>query len=103
MHPVAGRVKPQGEPAKPVMLSRIVCRYRITVTMGDVVNLGCVTKLDLPPDRILEQAIGQLEGVVVLGYDKDGQEYFASSYADGGDVVWLMERLKKKLLEVSDG
>lgn len=71
--------------------------------MGKVVYLGCVTSLDLPADRVLDAAKErQLDGVVVMGYDKDGQEYFASSYADGGNVIWLMERLKLKLLTVFD-
>ena len=70
------------------------------MTQNNVLYLRGITKLDLPPDRILEQAIGDLQGVVVLGYDKEGNEYFAASYADGGEVLWLMERLKKKLLEV---
>ena len=68
--------------------------------MSNVVYLKTVTRLDLPPDRILEQAIGNLEGVIVIGYDKDGQEYFASSYADGSDALWLLERCKKALLNV---
>lgn len=67
--------------------------------MGDVVTFSGITKLDLPPDRILEDAIGKLEGVVILGYTKEGDEFFASSYADGGNVLWLLERLKKQLLE----
>lgn len=50
---------------------------------SNVVYLGGVTKLDLPADRILEKCAGQLEGVVVIGYTKDGDEYFVSSYADG--------------------
>lgn len=36
--------------------------------------------------------------IVVLGYDPAGEEYFASSIADGADVIWLLERLKLKLL-----
>jgi hypothetical protein len=70
--------------------------------MGEVVNLDQVTSLDLPADRILESAIGQLEGVIIAGYDKEGEEYFASSYADGGDALWLVERFKLKLLEDRD-
>lgn len=70
------------------------------MTMGDVVTFTGITRLDLPPDRLLEAAVGALDAVVILGYDKEGKEYFASSYADGGDVLWLMERLKKKLLDV---
>lgn len=33
-----------------------------------------------------------------IGYDADGAEYFASSIADGADVLWLLERLKQQLL-----
>ena len=69
--------------------------------MGDVVNLPCVTRFNLPPDRVLEGAMGKLEGVVVIGYDRNGVEYFASTYADGGDVLWLLERFKLALLQVN--
>jgi len=68
--------------------------------MGDVVILNNITRLNIPADRVLEAAIGNLDKVVILGYDKDDQEYFASSIADGGTVMWLMERLKKKMLEI---
>lgn len=68
--------------------------------MGKVIPLGGVTKLDLPVDRILEAAKDSLEGVVLMGYTKDGEHYFASTYADGGEVLWLLENLKKQLLEV---
>lgn len=67
--------------------------------MGNVIELPVVTRLDLDPDRVLTKAVGKCELVVILGYDKEGEEYFASSVADGGTVLWLMERLKKKLLE----
>ncbi|RPJ29884.1 MAG: hypothetical protein EHM17_16135 [Verrucomicrobiaceae bacterium] len=70
--------------------------------MTNVVRFTGITKLDMPADHVLESALGKLEGVVILGYDKDGQEYFASSYADGGDMLWLLERAKKALLEVAD-
>ncbi len=71
--------------------------------MGKVVNLDVVTRLDLPPSRILRGALDtDLESVVILGYDRDGEEYFASSVADGGAVLWLMERLKAQLLSVLD-
>lgn len=69
--------------------------------MGKVIELPCITKLDLPPERILENAkplIG--EGVVIIGWDKENQLYFASSIADGGEVLWLMELAKKQLFEV---
>jgi hypothetical protein len=69
--------------------------------MSNVVELNCITTLDLPAERILRRATeAGLESVVILGYDSEGQEYFASSLADGGSVLWLMERLKQQLLNV---
>lgn len=58
-----------------------------------------ITSLDIPVDRVLEQAIGKLQGVVVLGYDEEGEFYGASNYADRGEVLWLLELCKKKLME----
>ena len=71
--------------------------------MAKIIELGCITKLDLPPDRILENCKGKLDGgVVILGWDKDGVEFFASSIADGGTVIWLLERCKLQLLYPAD-
>jgi hypothetical protein len=71
--------------------------------MGEVVNLPCITTLNLPPERVLEGALkADLAGVVVLGYTKDGEPYFASTYADGGDVMWLMELCKRMLLDTAE-
>lgn len=58
-----------------------------------------ITRLDLDPDRVLDKAKGQLQGVVVLGFDQDGGFYAASSYADGGDLLWLLELCKHRLME----
>ena len=67
--------------------------------MGDVVNLGGITRLDIPAGRVLEKALeADLSEVVIMGRDQDGIEYFASSIADGADVVWLADRLKFKLI-----
>lgn len=69
--------------------------------MAKVIPLNNVTRLDLPPNRILEGALDELEDVVLMGHDKEGNFYFASSIADGGSVLWLMENLKLKLLGVT--
>jgi len=68
--------------------------------MGDVVSLGCVTSLDMPPERVLSEAIEHdLETVLIIGRTKDGELYFEGSSADGGDALWLMELAKKALME----
>ena len=70
--------------------------------MGDVIPLGNVTRIDLPADRVLSAATGKLKRVVIMGWDLDGGEYFASSIADGADVLWLSERLKMRLMDVPE-
>jgi len=66
--------------------------------MGKIIEFNGVTKLDLPPDRILSAATGKLNSVIVIGYDRDDLEFFATSIADGGEVLWLLERCKLALL-----
>jgi hypothetical protein len=70
--------------------------------LAKAIPFAGITKLDLPPDRILKEAADKLEGVVIVGFDKDGDEYFASSYADGRTVLWLLERCKAVLLDVEN-
>lgn len=71
---------------------------------GNVIVLDVVTRLDIPAERVLKAALEHgLESVVICGHDKDGNEYFASSLADGADALWILERCKKKLLEIGDG
>lgn len=64
-----------------------------------ITRLGTITYLDMPADVILEGAIGRMDGVVIMGWDKEGELYFGSTYADGGAILWLMELAKKRLME----
>jgi len=66
----------------------------------NVIPLGNITKLDLPVDTVIESAKSKLDSAVLIGYDKDGELYFASTYADGGEVLWLLEKCKQALLNV---
>lgn len=70
--------------------------------MGNVIDLPVITTLNIDPQRVLAKALdaGLTGGVVIVGYTDDGEEYFASSIADGADVVWMLERAKLKLLSV---
>lgn len=71
--------------------------------MGEVVVLDIVTRLDIPAERVLQAALDAgLQSVVVVGYDADGEEYFASSLADGGDALWLLQRGSYKLLSMPE-
>lgn len=70
--------------------------------MSNVVKFTGITFLDMPPDTILEGALGNLESVIVLGYTNDGEEYFAASMADGADALWHLQRAAHKLLSMPD-
>jgi hypothetical protein len=72
--------------------------------MADVVDFTGITRLPSDPQRVLEKALSAgMKSVVVIGFDADGGEYFGSSDADGGSVIWHLERAKLKLLRVADG
>lgn len=68
---------------------------------AQILDFTGITSLDIDPDRVLAKAQGQLQAVVVIGYDQDGQLYVATSYADGGDMLWALEQAKRKLLEIA--
>lgn len=71
--------------------------------MGDrdnVVILPVVTRLDIPPERVLNGALeADLEAVIVIGVTKDDSHYFSSSLGHGGEVLWLIERAKLALMQ----
>jgi hypothetical protein len=75
-----------------------------TEERGKILRFTGITSLDMPANLILEAAIeeGDLERVVIMGYTKDGDEYFASSIPDAADVNWLCDRLKLTLLKAVD-
>jgi hypothetical protein len=66
--------------------------------MAKIIPFGGITKLDLDPDLILENNKGEFEGLVLIGWAKDGSERFISTYGDGGTVLWLLERCKQRLI-----
>ena len=69
---------------------------------NNVIPFCGITRLDIDPDVVLKAAIGKLERVVIAGMDKDGNEYFAASVADGADALWYLKRCEKTLLELGD-
>ncbi len=75
-----------------------------TMKLVDKVTvLPVVTSLDVPCERLLNAALeSTLQRVIIMGTDAEGEFYFASSMADGGDVLWWLEIAKKKLLEIAE-
>lgn len=69
--------------------------------MGDVTELKTLTKLDLPPERILRRvAEKELAACVVIAEDKTGDIVVHSSRADGAEILWLLKRAERRLMEV---
>lgn len=66
--------------------------------MSNIVDFNGITRLNLDPDRVLNKAIGKLTDVIIIGYDKDGEEYFSSSIAGGPEITWLLDRMKYMLM-----
>ena len=63
--------------------------------------LPVVTSLDVPTERVLNAALQtKLKSAVIIGVDENGELYFCSSMADGGEVLWWMEKAKLVLLGV---
>ena len=77
-------------------------RYRVPYRKpADVLVLNMVTRIDLPVERVLRSALDEgLASVAVFGFCEDGEVYLASSLADGGDLLWLMEIVKQRMMEV---
>ena len=61
-----------------------------------------VTMLPSQPDNILEAATGELERVTIMGFHKDGSEYFSSSDPDAGFSIYMAQRLIHKLNKIID-
>lgn len=71
--------------------------------MGKVIELNNVTRLDIPVGRVLSAAKNKMpRHVMIVGWDEDGDMYFASSVADGPECLWLLELAKRELLKACD-
>jgi hypothetical protein len=58
------------------------------------------TYADIDPDKVLTSAVGKLNEVVIVGYESDGSLYFASTQANGPDVLWLLKQAEQRLLAI---
>ena len=71
--------------------------------MAEVLTWNGITRLDIPVSRVLKSAKdAKLSDCIIIGWDKDGEPYFASSMASGPDTLWLIELCKKRLMEMGD-
>ncbi len=57
-----------------------------------------ITRMDMNPDRVLAAAMGEMQDVVVIGWDRLGAFYIGSSHASGPDLLWLLEKARTMLM-----
>ena len=71
--------------------------------MAEIVELSVVTKLDIPAERVISRAAeADLVEVVIVGFDKDGDLFFAANKADAGAVGWQLDMAKHRLLKLCE-
>lgn len=70
--------------------------------MSNVEQFPGLTTLDIDPDTMLCEAVGRMSEVVIVGFDKDGLEFFASSKADAGDIMFHLQRAMWTLNQTLD-
>lgn len=70
--------------------------------MTNVVDFTGTTRLDIPPDKVLESAKEKLEQVIIVGVMKDtGELYVASNHPEIATNFFNLELAKLYLLELS--
>jgi len=66
--------------------------------MKEITYLHGKTNQDIPAERVLDNAPRDLKEAMVLGYDSEGELYCASSEADLGHLLLLLEYAKMHIL-----
>lgn len=67
--------------------------------MSNVAKFNGTTLADIPSEQVLAAASSKgLDEVLILGWDKDGQPYFASSTGDIGVALHLIEKFKQEVV-----
>lgn len=64
----------------------------------NVTQLKTYTTRELDPDKILQAALGEVNPVLIIGDDKDGSLYIASSAGEKAEILYLLERARLHLL-----
>lgn len=66
---------------------------------ADIIDSNVTTTLDQPADVILHDALTEgLTAVAVLGYDANGEEWFATSLGAIADLMLLLRRAEYRLV-----
>lgn len=79
-----------------------VCNGTGYVTVKNVLPFVRVTHIDSEADNVLKRAIGNLDTVIIIGYDKKGNEVYESNIADGASALWHLQRAIHCLMNIVD-
>ena len=60
------------------------------------------TTREISPDDVLSKAIGELSRVVLIGVDKEGYMYVASSTSEAPMILFDIEKGKRLLFDLLD-
>jgi hypothetical protein len=71
--------------------------------MADIINFPDKGTFGEVPVEDVMKGASLLQMVIIMGYDQDGNEYFATSSADIHECYWLTGRFRKFLEEIGDG
>lgn len=70
--------------------------------MGEVIHFNGITKIDEPPESVLEKAkLWGMTECIVIGLDGAGDLVFGGSIAGTGEIMLLLEAAKQQLIENS--
>lgn len=61
------------------------------------------TSLPIPADRVLNEAVGQFDRVIVIGRLKSGGYEVRSSWTAAQEINWMLDRAKFRLHQTCDG
>lgn len=70
---------------------------------SNVVEFPGDTLCDISPDKVLQEAVGALKEVIVIGTGIDGQFYMASSSSSLGDNLLLLKLAERDLVDLATG
>ena len=65
----------------------------------NIIDFNGITTQDIDSDKVISSALGKLDFVFIIGYDKNGELYLASSSSDLTKNLWVLEKAKKDILD----
>lgn len=70
--------------------------------MAHIISFTGDTRLDIDPDRILQELHGQLDAFVLGGITKDGDDIFVVTFASLPEAFWMVEKLRDDIKQRGD-